>query len=642
MKKVLNKNSFVIMLLMCLTFNLFCGAVLKHPIKVSAETVTYMRGVNMAGPEFSSGTYWPSKELYDYYAAKGFNVFRVPIKWERIQPSLNGALDTIYLNGLKTQISYAKANGTQIIIDVHNYGRYYNKVINGEGSNVKTEHLCDLWVKLSNEFKNESGVYAYDIMNEPHDMQTATLTSAENWRAISNAVVNAIRANGDTKLILVEGNSWSNAAEWEKKNATPTDKGSWINDPANNFIYSAHSYWDQYANGLYEDTYDEELARNPGLPTLGMKRVMYFIDWCLKNNVRGHIGEFGVPSTDPRWNIVLENFYKCIDEYGFDATYWAAGSFNPERYPLCCNPTNGVDAPQMSVMEKHLSKTIHFPSGSTVRYEAEDGIMENGAARIADPNSSNGYVAGNMNAVGASVTIHVDGGDGGLTKLRMHYASGYSQFSIYVNGVHIKDQWLKTSGGNYVYDDTFAYVTLKPGMNTIKFQRDDSPDGSFKLDYIEVTTNGIVTPPAPTPTPTPEEIIKYECEDLVTTTSGVEESDFSDSKCSGGKGNKLEAQGVNDYVEYEVYIPSAGTWNISMRVKKHDSRGKFRLYLPQSGKYVGGEYDQYSAKNSYDTIDIGSYQFKSSGVKKFRFIVTGKNPNSKGYTLGNYAIIISK
>jgi len=136
--------------------------------------------------------------------------------------------------------------------------------------------------------------------------------------------------------------------------------------------------------------------------------------------------------------------------------------------------------------------------------------------------------------------------------------------------------------------------------------------------------------------------MKYECESLGRTASGATEENFNDPKCSGGMGNKLNADGVNDYIQYDVYIPSPGTWNISIQIKKQNSRGKFRLFLPQTNAYVGSEYDQYAASDTYTTINLGSYNFQSAGVKQFRFIVTGKNSNSKGYTLGNDAIIISR
>lgn len=133
-----------------------------------------------------------------------------------------------------------------------------------------------------------------------------------------------------------------------------------------------------------------------------------------------------------------------------------------------------------------------------------------------------------------------------------------------------------------------------------------------------------------------------ECENVTATGSGAEVTIFEDPRCSRGYGSKLNADGVNDYVEYDIYIPSAGSWNIQIRVKKQNTRGKFRLYLPQADSYVGSEHNQYSPSDTYETINIGNYTFNSAGIKKFRLVVTGKDANSLGYTLGNDMIRVTQ
>ena len=88
-----------------------------------------------------------------------------------------------------------------------------------------------------------------------------------------------------------------------------------------------------------------------------MKRVKPFADWCAAHHVRGHIGEFGVPKTDPRWLVVLDRFLAAIDQADLDATYWASGIWMGHD-PMAIQPTNRftTDAPQLSVLLKHLSR----------------------------------------------------------------------------------------------------------------------------------------------------------------------------------------------------------------------------------------------------------------------------------------------
>lgn len=328
----------------------------------------YRRGVNLAGPEFGKGRGTLHKDYtfnneatFKYFAEQGFDVFRVPVKWGRLQHELGGELDEGYFGMLKQNIAWAKAHGAKVLIDLHDYGRR-GMIVDGQPKScivdhpydgkilVKASDLAELWVRLSTAFKDEPAVYGYGLMNEPHGMGEA------DWKAISNVVVKAIRANGDKKLILVAGDHWSNAGNWEKHNGP----ASWVEDPDNNFMYEAHCYFDQDMSGQYKKTYAEELEKNKDLAMVGAKRVGDFIAWCKKNNVRGFIGEFGVPDSDPRWyEETLENFMRALNEAGMGGTYWAGGTYWG-KYPMSIQPTEKftVHRPQMAVLRKHLTPKV--------------------------------------------------------------------------------------------------------------------------------------------------------------------------------------------------------------------------------------------------------------------------------------------
>src|SRR5437660_1489438 len=148
----------------------------------------YSRGINLAGAEFGEnnlpGTLghdytFNSETTYRYFGAKNLNLVRLMLRWERLQPVLRGQLDPNYLAGAKNNIAWAKAHGDKVILDIHNYGRYKltdNGVLNtytldnvyGGVVKVSGADLADLWIRLSNEFRDEGTVYAYDLMNEPH------------------------------------------------------------------------------------------------------------------------------------------------------------------------------------------------------------------------------------------------------------------------------------------------------------------------------------------------------------------------------------------------------------------------------------------------------------------------------------------
>ncbi len=261
-------------------------------------------------------------------------MIRLPLRWERLQPVLGGPLDPGNVALLKGDLAWAAAHGANVIIDIHNYGRYSineNGALNsyvldnvyGGVTKVSGANLADFWTKMSSEFKGLPAVYAYDLMNEPHDMGTA------NWQAISQAVVSAIRANGDGTLIMVESDNWSGAYSWPMINGA----ASWISDPMSSFIYEAHQYFDSDNSGTYAESYDVELSNNPDLATVGVTRLKPFLEWCTNNNVRGYLGEYGIPNTDARWMTVLDNFLTSLDSPASTVRIGRPGS-GGKRQPL--------------------------------------------------------------------------------------------------------------------------------------------------------------------------------------------------------------------------------------------------------------------------------------------------------------------
>jgi endoglucanase len=92
-------------------------------------------------------------------------------------------------------------------------------------------------------------------MNEPIGMQArGKVPAARVWEQASQQAVNVIRATGDKRTIMVAGYQWSNLHAW-----TANHPVSWIKDPAANFQYEAHQYFDAKHTGIYR-TYDQEVA----------------------------------------------------------------------------------------------------------------------------------------------------------------------------------------------------------------------------------------------------------------------------------------------------------------------------------------------------------------------------------------------
>jgi endoglucanase len=315
---------------------------LSPPVSGTAAAVPRTKcrfGVNLCGTEFPSKSVPTIAEL-DYYRSRGIHTFRLPLRWEFLQPALMNGLDQIYIASFTPLVDYAARNGQKILLDIHNFGRYNTAPI-GSGS-VPIAALVDLWTRLATIFSGHPGLEGYDIMNEPHDMPTKT-----TWPRAAQAAVNAIRKIDLATPIYVQGDGWSNAADW---------LGGWhlnsqlsVHDRADKIIYSAHLYADWNKTGTYTKSFAEDGATTGIL----IDRFSVFQQWLSQKGYRGHIGECGVPP-DAGWLTCLDAFLGHLSHQNniTQLHYWAGGPAWG-NYSLSIEPRGGSDRPQMGVLSKY-------------------------------------------------------------------------------------------------------------------------------------------------------------------------------------------------------------------------------------------------------------------------------------------------
>ncbi len=306
----------------------------------------YQRGVNLAGAEFGAGALpgihgvdytYPTAAGLDYYRGQGLTLLRLPFRWERAQRGLYAPLDGAELGRLDQVVAAARARGMRVILDPHNYARYHGDLIGSAA--VPNAAFADFWRRLADHYRDEPAIWAYGLMNEPHD-------TGGRWPAAAQAGVDGIRAVDRTHRILVPGDQWSGAWSWQQANAELR-----ISDPADNFMFEAHQYFDADGSGAYAQGYDAQGA----YPTVGVERVRPFVEWLQARGARGFLGEYGVPDDDPRWLTVLDTFLSYLDANGISGTYWAGGPWWGD-YALSVEPRDGQDRPQLPVLTRHLGR----------------------------------------------------------------------------------------------------------------------------------------------------------------------------------------------------------------------------------------------------------------------------------------------
>jgi endoglucanase len=323
-----------------------CGSN-ANPTPVEQPSGT-LHGVNLAGADFGEsnlpGVYdrdytYPTHAEVDYFVSRKLNLIRLPFRWERLQPVLGADFDPDELARLQGFVDYATQRGASVLIDPHNYARYYGSVI---GQGPSSEDFAAFWDRLAARFSDNPKVL-FGLMNEPHDLPI------DDWLTAANAAIAAIRNAGANNLILVPGINYSNAGAWYEDWGYGQNSKvmNGVVDPADRFIFEVHQYLDADSSG----TSDTCVSATAGSDTLWA-----FTAWAKQQGKRALLGEFGAAANETCLAALddLLNYTDAHADVWAGWAYWAGGPWWPSDYIFSVEPSNGVDKPQMAVLTQHL------------------------------------------------------------------------------------------------------------------------------------------------------------------------------------------------------------------------------------------------------------------------------------------------
>lgn len=311
------------------------------------------KGIDLVGVNFGSGVFDPSnvpgiynkgytfadESYYKRHSALGFKLVRLGFLWERVQPKLGTELDAAEMGRIKQSLDYAQKYGIKVILDMHNYYRYYGKVINSP--EVPRAQFAETWRKIALQVSKHPALYGYGLMNEPYN------TGNNLWPQTAQAAGQAIRKIDPTTWIMVAGDRYSSAFHWQKYN-TQLINDPWMRDPKNNLVYEAHQYLDYDYSGTYTNR-SETFA-----PMLGVERVKPWVEWLKKNKLRGYLGEHGIPDFSPSAVVATDNLLAYLSENCIPSSYWAAGPRWGENI-MALDVASGKHRPQLAPLQKHAA-----------------------------------------------------------------------------------------------------------------------------------------------------------------------------------------------------------------------------------------------------------------------------------------------
>jgi endoglucanase len=359
-------------------------------------------GVNLSGAEFGvssstplPGTFgsaytWPTNGETAYYQSRGMNFIRLPFRWERLQITNSATLDPVNLGRMSNFVYYATSHGMYVLLDPHNFMRYYPTPINSfqtattglvGNSNatyaVSYADFSNFWYQVAVVFQNNNHVF-FGLNNEPDSIQETQLVAALNF------AIAGIRNAGATNMIFVPGNGYTGAWTWLNSNGSFGAANSvamlGIVDPGNNYCFEVHQYLDSNGSGSNDGIVSTDI---------GWQRLTNFTAWARANNVKGFLGEYGAPGNTfgatPDGGAALTNMLSYIStnsDVWLGWCYWGGGPWwgsNPTFPVEPANPGNPTDKTTVSIIKEFTPlpvPTLQIVNNNTqFQYPAPQGFV---------------------------------------------------------------------------------------------------------------------------------------------------------------------------------------------------------------------------------------------------------------------------
>lgn len=322
----------------------------------------------------------------------GFNFVRLLIFWDGIEPE-RGVYDEAYLDAVEERVRWYTDNGAHVMLDMHQ--DVWGNAVGGNGApewatetgltpgfsidfpgmpwwvknidpNVigaymnfwryrEHRHLQDhyiaAWQKVAQRFKDNPGVIAYDLMNEPHpgDLTRAIgFTFEPTWLiGLYDRLIPAIRAVDNDKWIAFEPQSM--AVNFGLRSRLP-----FVNDARHGdrkLAYAPHMYPFFLHEGVAYNLTDQAQMR----------------DWNRNRTAELNlqqapliVGEFGGSDSTPGFDQYLQDTLAMYDTMGASWAWW---SNDPGSWGLIDG--DGNEMPKVKQLVRPYARAI---AGAPVRF----------------------------------------------------------------------------------------------------------------------------------------------------------------------------------------------------------------------------------------------------------------------------------
>ena len=348
----------------------------------AAKNMPIMRGC--MSPGLMNGA--KAEDLHEL-ASWGANVIRWQVSAPReAQLDINKMKEIFeqHLKNLDAHIPQLRRDGLQVIFDFHGVpggrvkasaiagtaGTIAGEAANADGNNFTMffdkkylDAFVDLWRMVARHYKDEPIVVAYDLYNEPVQINKVKY----DYLYCQYEAAKAIREIDSEKLIVIAANQWSSAGAFNYLKPLPLK----------NIIYQGHmyepgSYTHQGVGGDNMKRILEGSLKLKGYPGWfdnfyydknELRKILKPIrDFQLKYGARIYMGEFSAIRFAPGAAQYIQDLIEIFEEYGWDWSYhafreWYNWSVEYDEDPHSKEPAK-QDTERKKILLKYFSKNV--------------------------------------------------------------------------------------------------------------------------------------------------------------------------------------------------------------------------------------------------------------------------------------------
>jgi hypothetical protein len=227
---------------------------------------------------------------------------------------------------IEKALRICRAHGIMLVVDMHTLSW------NMFADTASQSRLINSWRTLAAHFKDSTGIWGYDLANEPNEDMWQE--GALFWNELADTLARTIRSVDTQKVLIVEPAYWGNADGFTLLRPV----GSLRNWDIRRVVYSFHCY-DPHAlthQGIgaeyppYGPVYPGTINSVVWDSTRLRQAVAPAVAFQQKYRVPIYVGEFSCIRWAPAHSAIrwLTDFIRIIESYGWDWTYHAYKEFH--------------------------------------------------------------------------------------------------------------------------------------------------------------------------------------------------------------------------------------------------------------------------------------------------------------------------